>query len=176
MSTEPTNSPASSVPPLTVWVDADACPGPIKEILVRAAQRKSVRTVFVANKFIALPDHPCLATIRVGSGADVTDAHIVEIAHRGDLVISHDIPLAAQLVENGVTVIDPRGELYSAENVRERLSIRNFMHDLREDGVRTSGPAAFGQRASQAFANTYDRELTRALRERVDHPRERRNA
>lgn len=162
------------VHPLTVWVDADACPGPIKEILVRAARRRSVRTVFVANKLIALPDHPCLSTIRVGAGPDVTDARLVEIARPGDLVISHDIPLAAQLVANGVIVIDPRGELYSAENVRERLSIRDFMHDLREEGVRTSGPAAFGQQSAQAFANTYDRELTRALRRVIDDPREQR--
>jgi uncharacterized protein YaiI (UPF0178 family) len=97
------------------------------------------------------------------------------MARPGDLVISHDIPLAARLVERGVAIIDPRGELYSAENVRERLSIRNFMHDLREDGVRTSGPLAFGQRASQEFANTYDRELTRALRQFSEEPRERRN-
>ena len=149
---------------MTVWVDADACPGPIKEILIRAAQRRAVKTVFVANKHIALPDHPHLATIRVAQGQDVTDAHIAEVANPGDLVISHDIPLAAQLVAKGIAVIDPRGELYTAENVRERLSIRNFMHDLREDGVRTQGPASFGSSASQAFANTYDRELTRALR------------
>lgn len=149
---------------MTVWVDADACPGPIKEILVRAAQRRQVLTVFVANKHIALPDHPNLSAVRVGAGQDVTDAHIAQVAQPGDLVISHDIPLAAQLVGNGITVIDPRGELYTQENVRERLSIRNFMHDLREEGVRTSGPQAFGSQASQAFANTYDRELTRALR------------
>ena len=162
--------------PLTVWVDADACPGPIKEILVRAAQRRGVRTVFVANKHIALPDHPTLSSIRVGAGQDVTDAHIAEVASPGDLAVTQDIPLAAQLVAKGVTAIDPRGELYTAENVRERLSIRNFMNDLREDGVRTSGPAAFGGRASQAFANTYDRELTRALRDGAESLRERRSA
>jgi uncharacterized protein YaiI (UPF0178 family) len=145
--TPPSEQPAGPPAPLlTVWVDADACPGPIKEILVRAALRRSVRTVFVANKFIALPQSPFLTT--------------------------HDIPLAALLVAKGVTVIDPRGELYSEENVRERLSIRNFMHDLREEGVRTSGPAAFGQKSSQAFANTYDRELTRALRSAEQKPRE----
>jgi uncharacterized protein YaiI (UPF0178 family) len=147
-----------------IWVDADACPGPVKEIVVRAALRLGIPTIFVANKDIQLPASPLLSSVRVAKGADVVDAHIAEAAQAGDLAVTQDIPLAAQLVPKGVVVLSPHGEVFTAENVRERLSIRNFMHDLRQDGVITRGPAAFGNAARQAFANALDRELARAMR------------
>jgi uncharacterized protein YaiI (UPF0178 family) len=149
---------------MTIWVDADACPRVIVDIIIRAALRRRVAVVFVANKDLPLPSDPLIRPVRVQRGTDVTDAHIAENARGGDLVITHDIPLAAQLVSAGVTVIDPRGDLYDPDNIRERLSIRNFMHQLREDGVKTGGPAAFGQKSRQRFADTFDRELTRSLR------------
>lgn len=151
-------------PTFRIWVDADACPGPVKEIVVRAALRLGIPAIFVANKDIQLPTSPLLSSVRVAKGADVVDAHIAEAARGGDLAVTQDIPLAAQLVPKGVIVLSPHGEVFTPENVRERLSIRNFMHDLRQDGVITSGPAAFGNAARQAFANALDRELARALR------------
>lgn len=151
--------------PLRIWVDADACPGPVKEIVIRAALRLAIPTIFVANKDIALPSNPLLTSIRVGKGADVVDAHIAEQALAGELAVTQDIPLAAQLVARGVVVLSLHGEVFTEDNVRERLSIRNFMHDLREEGVRTSGPAPYGQVQRNAFANALDRELTR-LRQR----------
>lgn len=149
---------------MKIWVDADACPGPVKEIVIRAAERRSVAAVFVANKVIALPSSPWLSTIRVEKGADVVDAYIIEHAATGDLAISQDIPLAAELVPRGVAVLSPHGELFDAENIRERLSIRNFMHQVREDGVITGGPAPYGDKSRQRFADAFDRELTRAMR------------
>ena len=150
-------------PPFKIWVDADACPGPVKNILTRAALRLSVTTIFVANKDLMLPQSPLLITIRVGKGADVVDAYIAKEAHNGDLAVTQDIPLAAQLVAKGAVVLSPHGEVFTTDNVGERLSIRNFIHDLREDGVMTRGPSPFTQVASQRFANARDRELARML-------------
>jgi uncharacterized protein YaiI (UPF0178 family) len=149
---------------MRIWVDADACPRAILDIILRAALRRGVAVVFVANKDLPLPSNPLISSVRVQRGADIADAHIAANTQAGDMVITHDIPLAAQLVAIGAIVIDPRGDLYDEDNIRERLSIRNFMHQLREDGVRTGGPAAFGQKSRQHFADTFDRELTRALR------------
>lgn len=149
---------------MRIWVDADACPGPVKDIILRAAEKRGVPVVFVANKAIFLPPSPLFSTIRVEKGADVVDAYIVEHTSPGDLVVSQDIPLAAQLVPRGMVVMSPHGERFDAENIRERLSIRDFMHQVREEGVITGGPAPFGDKARQRFANTFDRELTRALR------------
>lgn len=149
---------------LTIWVDADACPGAVRDVVVRAALRRQVATVFVANKLLAMPSSPYLNTVLVSKGADVVDAHIVEHAQDGDLVVTQDIPLAAALVARGITVLSLHGEIFDADNVRERLSIRDFMHQLREEGVITGGPAPFGGKASQAFANAFDRELSKALR------------
>jgi len=151
-------------PPFTVWVDADACPGPVKDMVVRACLKHAVPAIFVANKDILLPASPHLTAVRVAKGADVVDAHLAEHARAGDLAITQDIPLAAQLVARGVITISPYGETFSDENVGERLSIRNFMHDLREEGVRTRGPAPFGPVQRQHFANAFDRALSRARR------------
>jgi uncharacterized protein YaiI (UPF0178 family) len=151
---------------MKIWVDADACPGAVREIIVRAAERVKVPAVFVANKPLSLPRSPLLSTVQVGRGLDVADAHIAAKAERGDLAVTQDIPLAASLVKKGVAVMDVRGEPFTEENIDERLSLRNFMQELREGGVATSGPAAFGPADRQRFASTFDRELTRLVRTR----------
>jgi uncharacterized protein YaiI (UPF0178 family) len=150
---------------MKIWVDADALPGEIKEIILRAAQRLKVQTVLVANKVLSTRG-PFVSSIRVPQGADVADSHIVACCQPGDLCITADIPLAALLVVRGVTVIDPRGDRYSEENVGERLAIRDFMTDLRDAGVQTGGPRPFNAQAKQKFAASFDTLLTRALRER----------
>lgn len=149
---------------MKIWVDADACPAAIKDVIVRAALRLSIATVFVANKRIGLPDSVHLSTVRVGMGPEVVDEYIAEHAGPCDLAVTQDIPLASMLVPKGVTVINPRGELYTEENIRERLSIRNFMQDIREAGGVTPGPKQYGQREKQRFSDTFDRELTKAMR------------
>jgi uncharacterized protein len=147
---------------LKIWVDADACPGAVKEIIVRAANRLKVCAVFVANKTIHVPVSPYLSTARVGLGLDVADGYIAKGASAHDLAVTADIPLAAALVAKSVTVIDPRGSLYTEENIGEALALRNFMHELREGGVVTGGPRGFGPREAAQFASTFDRELARA--------------
>lgn len=149
---------------MKIWVDADACPGEIKELIIRTAKRLKIVAVFVANKYISIPDSAYVSTVRVGMGPEVVDEYIVQHALACDFVVTQDIPLASALVPKGVTVINPRGELYTEENIRERLSIRNFMQDLREAGGITPGPKQFGQREKQKFSDTLDRELTRCMR------------
>ena len=150
---------------MRIWVDADAAPRDAKDIVYRTAKRLCIPAVFVANKKLSLPlDNPHLSAVLVAGGADVADRHIAEHAEAGDVVVTHDIPLAAILVEKDVTVIDPRGERYTAENVRERLSVRDFMEGLRGAGVVTGGPAAYGPREKQAFAGALDRALARRSR------------
>jgi uncharacterized protein YaiI (UPF0178 family) len=147
-----------------IWVDADACPGPVRDVLLRASQRLKISIVFVANRPIALPRSEGVSTVQVGAGLDVADRHIAEHAQKGDLVMTQDIPLAALLVPKGVVALDPRGEVFTEENIAERLSVRNFMQELRESGVATRGPSAFTERDRQQFASALDRELTRLVR------------
>ncbi|MHB8878567.1 MAG: YaiI/YqxD family protein [Myxococcaceae bacterium] len=149
---------------MKIWVDADACPGAIKEIIVRAANRVKVSAVFVANKTLHLPVSPHLSTVRVSQGADVADGYIAGAASAHDLAVTADVPLAAALVAKQVVVIDPRGSLYSEENIGEALAVRNFMHELREGGAVTGGPSGFGPREAKQFASTFDQELAKALR------------
>jgi uncharacterized protein YaiI (UPF0178 family) len=149
---------------MKIWVDADACPGPVRDILIRAADRLRIPAVFVANKRLSLPRSPWVSTVQVGAGLDVADGHIAAAAVAGDLAMTQDIPLAALLVPKGVTVLDPRGELFSEENLSERLSVRNFMQELRESGVTTGGPSGFAPQDRQRFAAALDRELTRLQR------------
>ncbi len=152
---------------MKIWVDADAAPRDVKEILYRAAKRLELETVLVANQSMGTPRHnPYVSAVLVRGGPDVADRHIVEHAAPRDLAITADIPLAADLVENGVVVLDPRGELYSEENVRERLSIRDFMDSLRGAGVETGGAKPYGKKEKQAFAAALDRVLTAAMRNR----------
>lgn len=156
---------ASAEENLTIWVDADAAPRDVKEIIFRAALRLEVPAVLVANHRLSTPlNNPFVSTVWVRAGDDVADRHIVEHAREGDIAVTADIPLAAALVEKRVIVLDPRGDEYSEENVRERLSIRDFMDSLRSTGVDTGGPKAFGPKEKRAFAASFDRVLTAALR------------
>lgn len=148
---------------MKIWVDADACPRVIKDVIFRAASRRDIPTTLVANHALAVPKHHLITSIVVSSGLDVADDWIAEHVKEEDLVITADIPLAARIVESGATGINPRGEVYTESNVRERLSVRDFMHDLREIGVQTGGPSAFTDRDKQNFANALDRILTRRL-------------
>jgi len=151
----------------TLWLDADAVPRDVKDICFRASERLRLAVVLVANQRLQLPaGYTMLSAVRVDGGPDVADRYIVEHAAAGDLVVTADIPLAAILVPRGVAVIDPRGDVYTAESIGERLSVRNFMEGLRGAGVETGGHAAYGAREKQAFANSLDRALTRALRGR----------
>lgn len=144
-----------------IWVDADACPAIIKDILFRAAQRTHIPMTLVANAPMRIPSLPNIRFMQVAAGADVADKHIVELLEPCDLVITADIPFAAAVIEKGGHAINPRGELYTKDNIRERLSMRNFMDELRSNGVDTGGPAALGPRDKQAFANSLDALLTR---------------
>lgn len=150
---------------MRIWVDADAAPGDVKAIVFRAAARLELETILVANHRIRVPAaNPFVTAVRVGGGPDAADRHIVEHARAGDLAVSADIPLASNLVEKGVRTIDPRGTVYTRENVGERLSMRDFMDGLRSAGVDTGGAGSWSARDRQAFAAAFDRELTRALR------------
>jgi uncharacterized protein len=145
--------------PPKIWVDADACPRDIKEVLFRVAERRRIHVVLVANGNLNVPRSAYISTVRVGAGLDVADSHLVASSSRGELAITADIPLAAALVAKGVRVLDPRGEVYDADNVRERLAMRDLMKELRDSGVPTGGPSSFDARDKQRFANALDREL-----------------
>jgi uncharacterized protein len=146
---------------MQIWVDADACPAVIRDILFRAAERVQVPLTLVANQPLSTPPSLVIRSVRVGSGFDVADNYIAEQVQRGDLVITADIPLAAAVVERGAQALSPRGEPFTVETVRERLSMRDFMTGLRDSGVQTGGPAALSPRDRQAFANQLDRVLAR---------------
>lgn len=146
---------------MQIWVDADACPVVIKEMLFRVAERVKLPLTLVANRLLRVPPSPYIRALQVPMGFDVADRHIVQVAVAGDLVITADIPLAAALVENGVLALNPRGELYTADNIRERLAMRDLMEELRGAGVETSGPAALSQADRQAFARQLDRLMAR---------------
>ena len=147
---------------MQIWVDADACPQGIKEILFRAAERTQILTTLVSNMPLSrTPTSPYIRTIRVAKGFDAADHRIVKEMQPGDLVITADLPLAAEVVTRGGQALDPRGELYSEDNVRERLAMRNLMQELRSGGEILGGPAPFGPSDRQMFANQLDRLLTR---------------
>jgi uncharacterized protein YaiI (UPF0178 family) len=143
-----------------IWVDADACPNAIKEILYRAAERVRVPLTLVANRPLWTPRSPYIDSIQVPAGFDVADKQIVDKIQANDLVITADIPLAAAVIEKGGHALDPRGELYTESNVRERLSVRDFMDELRGSGVVTGGPSEFSQGNRKEFANALDRILS----------------
>ena len=145
-----------------IWVDADACPAPIKEMLYRTADRTKIHVVLVANRPLRTPPSPWIRSIQVGRGFDVADSHIVSAMAPGDLVVTADIPLAAAVVDRGGYALDPRGQFYSRENVGELLDMRNFMDGLRASGVATTGPGSFTHADRQSFANRLDRFLARA--------------
>jgi len=146
---------------MQIWVDADACPGVIKEIIFRAAERLKIPTILVANQMLRTPPSRYIRAIQVPSGFDVADRHIVDQLAAGDLVITADIPLASGVIARGAHALNPRGELYTTANIQERLTMRNFMEKLRSAGIETGGPAALGQADRQAFGNALDRFLAR---------------
>ena len=147
--------------PEKIWVDADACPRVIKEILYRASERVGLPLVLVANQPLQVPRSPNIRSVQVSAGFDVADNHIVQQAQAGDLVITADIPLAAEVIARGCIALNPRGDLYTEDNIRQRLSMRDFMDTLRSSGVDTGGPATLSQADRQAFANQLDRLLAR---------------
>jgi uncharacterized protein YaiI (UPF0178 family) len=143
-----------------IWVDADACPAVIKDILFRAAERVQVALTLVANRPLHTPPSRFIRSMQVAAGFDLADDRIAERVQPGDLVITADIPLAARVIERGAHALSPRGELYTTDTIRERLTLRDFMSQLRDSGVQTGGPAALSQSDRQAFANHLDRLLT----------------
>ena len=156
---------------MTIWVDADACPNVIKEILFRAAERVKAELVLVANQPVPVPRSPHIRAVQVSPGFDVADNHIVRQAAAGDLVITADIPLAAEVIGKEAVALNPRGELYTRQNIRQRLNMRDFMDTLRGSGVQTGGPPPLTQADRRAFANRLDRYLSpsgRRSREPLD--------
>ncbi|MCO4811265.1 MAG: YaiI/YqxD family protein [Gammaproteobacteria bacterium] len=147
---------------MKIWVDADACPGVVKDILFRAADRTGVQLTLVANQALSTPSSANINTVQVPRGFDVADDEIVKRLEAGDLVITGDIPLAAEVIEKGGHALSPRGEMHTTENIRSRLNMRDFLDTMRSSGVEMGGgPAAFSQRDKQTFANELDRFLTK---------------
>ncbi|HUX12659.1 MAG TPA: DUF188 domain-containing protein [Spirochaetia bacterium] len=158
---------AEPAPTFRIWVDADSCPTRIREIVCRAAKRTGLFAIFVANRKIPLPAGKQISMVVVGPEEGSADRYIAGNAREGDVAVTRDIPHAADLVERGVLVLNDRGTVYSAENVRERLSVRDFMHDLRNSGVDVPERGRFSQRDIALFSQAFDRELTARLRRRA---------
>ncbi len=142
---------------MKIWIDADACPKAAKDILFRVAERTKTELLFVANSWLKLPNSPYVSLIQVGEGLDVADDEIAKLCEEGDLVITADIPLAARVVEKNAFALNPRGKLYDHNNIKEILSTRDFMAEMRSAGVETGGPSGFNKKHSQEFANALDR-------------------
>jgi uncharacterized protein YaiI (UPF0178 family) len=149
---------------IKIWVDADACPVAVKEIVYKAAKRTGVHVTLVANRPVRIPPSPSVKFVQVASGPDLADKEIVKRLSRDDLVITADIPLAAEVIEKGGHALNPRGEMYSVEDIKSRLSMRDFMDTLRATGVDTGGPPPLSPGDRQTFANQLDKFLTRYLR------------
>ena len=146
---------------MPIWVDADACPNVVKDVLFRAAERTHTELVLVANSWVRTPPSRFVRSMQVAGGPDVADDAIAERCATGDLVVTADIPLAARALDKGALALNPRGELYTADSIAQRLSLRNFMDELRGAGVNTGGPPALHPRDVQAFANALDRWLAK---------------
>lgn len=144
---------------MTIWIDADSCPKPVKEIVERASKREKIPLIFTANRKIPMEDNELFTMVVTEAVDQSADLYIVENVEAGDLVITRDIPLADELVEKSISVLNDRGMLYTAENIKERLSVRNFMYELREYGGGVERHSAFGPKEKQAFANAFDRQL-----------------
>ena len=149
---------------MQIWVDADATPKPVKEILFRAANRAKVNTTLVANQALVTPNSPYIKAIQVAAGFDVADNYIVQQCQTNDLVITADIPLAAEVVAKGALALNPRGEIYTEANIKQRLAMRDFMEEMRSTGQASGGPKTYSHTDRQAFANSLDRQLAKALR------------
>lgn len=146
---------------MKLWIDADACPGKIKEIIIRAAYKRKIDTIFVSNKIIELPETSFISFVKVEQGPDVADAYIAERTTQGELVITQDIPLASLVIDKGATAISFHGELFTTDNIKERLSYRNFMQELRDSGIQTAGPKPFSEQHKQRFANAFDKQIVK---------------
>ena len=142
---------------IKIWVDADTCPKPVKDILFRLAERKEIMVTFVANQRLRLVESPFIQLIQVGYGVNIADDEIVNKCEDGDLIITADIPLAARIVAKGAQALDPRGKIYDKSNIGQLLDMRNFMDEFRGSGVETGGPPSFGQKERFKFANELDR-------------------
>ena len=149
---------------MKIWVDADACPNAVKEVIFKAAERRSVETVLVANQLIRTPRSAHIRAVQVPSGFDAADDWIVEQMDAGDLVITADVPLADEVISKGGSVVNPRGTVYDRNNIKDHLSRRDMFDELRGVGAVSGGPPPFGKKDVQQFANSFDRELTRLLR------------
>lgn len=149
---------------MQIWVDADACPAPIKDILYRVANRRELQVTLIANRMLRVPPSPWIRCVQVPAGFDVADARIAEQARAGDLVITADVPLAGKVIAKGAFALDPRGIMLDDANIQERLTLRNFMDELRASGVETGGPSVFSAADRQRFANALDAFLTRRLK------------
>lgn len=149
---------------MQIWVDADACPAVIKEIIYRAAQRTRVQATLVANQWLTVPRSPFIKSVRVSAGFDEADNYIAEQVAEGDLVVTADIPLAAEVLEKGAHALNPRGERYSTDSIRQKLTMRDFMDQMRGSGIHTGGPSAMGGRERKAFADELDRFLNQQSR------------
>ena len=147
---------------MTIWVDADACPLPAKEILFKASERTKTELILVANQYIKIPPSKFIQMIQVPSGFDVADDEIVKRAQPNDLVITSDIPLAAEIVEKGALALNPRGELYTTSNIKQILNMRDFMDTMRSSGINSSGQAKYGDKDKQQFANQLDQWLAKS--------------
>ena len=147
---------------IVIWVDADACPRGVKELVLRAAARLQLPVRLVANRPLATPPSPLVSVVQVAAGSDVADSYIVQHVGAGDLVVTADIPLASLVVGCGATALDPRGQIHTPDTIGERLALRNLMEELRWAGVATGGPAAFDKADRQRFAESLDRLLTRS--------------
>lgn len=150
---------------MKIWVDADACPVVIREIIFRASQRTKVPVTLVANQFIRTPQAPQITSLQVSAGFDVADNEIVQRCAAGDLVITSDIPLAAEVIEKGAQALSGRGELFTAANIKPRLNMRDFLETMRSSGIQTSGPPPLSQGDRQQFANHLDRWLSKLNRQ-----------
>lgn len=153
---------------MSIWVDADACPRVIKEILFRAAERTTTPVTLVANRLLHTPSSQYISAIQVADGFDVADSEIVKRVEEGDLVITTDIPLAAEVIAKGGHALDPRGEMHSADTIQARLTMRDFMETLRASGVETGGPPALTQRDRQLFAKHLDHYLTSLIKQKKE--------
>lgn len=149
---------------MKIWVDADACPAAIRDILFRAAMRTGVQLTLVANQAVRIPRSPCIKMFQVTRGFDVADSEIVKRLSAGDLVVTSDIPLAAEVIEKGGRALNPRGELYSVDTIKARLNMRDFMETMRASGIVTGGPTALSRSERKAFADHLDKILSECAR------------
>lgn len=149
---------------MKIWIDADACPGEIREIILKAAHKRCIETIFVSNKTVYIPESEYISAVKVEQGPDVADAYIAERSEARDLVITQDIPLASLVIPKGATAISFHGDLFTPSNIRERLSVRNYMQELRDIGVQTNGPKPYNNQHKQKFANTFDQQIIKLLK------------